>query len=214
VLGAYGIRVPRSALAENLEQALQAAEDLSFPVVMKIASEDIVHKSDVGGVKVGIGSKQALENAYGEMITTVRANCPEASIEGVLLQQMVKGLQEVIVGLSRDPVFGPVVLVGLGGVWVELLRDISLRICPVEKEDAVEMLKELKAYSLLNGFRGDEPTDVDSLVNLVLAVSRMGMDLDDLAEMDLNPVKVGPRGAGAMAVDYRIILNSARPSDG
>lgn len=182
------------------------AAKLGFPVVLKIASDDIVHKSDVGGVRVGINSKEELEMVYAEIMASVKKNCPGARIEGVLVQPMIKGVQEVIVGIKRDPSFGPVVLLGLGGVWVELLRDVSLRICPVARDDVLEMLKELKGYPLLNGYRGSKPVDLEALIDLTLKVSQLALDLPALSEMDLNPVMLQEQGKGCIAVDYRMII--------
>ncbi len=200
----YGIPTTKVRVAENENDAVKAANEIGYPVVLKIVSPDVVHKSDVGGVKVNLRSEEEVRNAYRSIISSVRENVPNARIVGVLVQEFAPPGLELIIGLIRDPQFGPTVMFGLGGIFVEVYRDVSFRVAPLTEEDADSMIKEIKAYKLLTGFRGMEPVDLESLKDALVKAGQVGLDNDDISEMDLNPVIAYPKGL--KVVDARIIL--------
>jgi acyl-CoA synthetase (NDP forming) len=200
----YGIPVTRSELAENEEEALKLAEKIGFPVVLKIVSPDIVHKSDVGGVIVNLNNAKEVGNAYKQILSNVKKHDANAKIVGMLVQEMAPASTEVIVGSIKDPQFGPALMFGLGGVFVEVLKDVTFRIAPVTEEEAHEMIEEVKAYPLLKGYRGSPPADINAIVKIILATSKLVMEHEEIKELDLNPIMVYEKGA--KAVDARIIL--------
>lgn len=200
----YGIPVTRSELAENEEEALKLAEKIGFPVVLKIVSPDIIHKSDVGGVIVNLKNAKEVGNAYKQILSNVKKHTANAKIVGMLVQEMAPASTEVIVGSIKDPQFGPALMFGLGGVFVEVLKDVTFRIAPVNEEEAHEMIEEVKAYPLLKGYRGSPPADINAIVKIILATSKLVMEHEEIKELDLNPIMVYEKGA--KAVDARIIL--------
>lgn len=208
VLAAYGVPQPREVLARTGAEAVEAARQLGFPVVLKLCSPDILHKSDVGGVRLGLGDAPAVAAAF-EALGSVAAR-HGARWDGVLVQEQVPGDVEVIVGARHDPVFGPVVLVGLGGVLAELLDDTAVRLAPVSLTTAGAMLRQLRGYRLLAGYRGRPAVDLDALAALVATVSRLAGELP-VGELDLNPVLVRAGAPGAIAVDRRLVLRGAPP---
>lgn len=205
ILKAYGIPTTREKLAMNLEAAMGLAEEIGFPLVLKVCSLDIVHKSDIGGVIVGLKTPSEVKEAYGRIIENVSKQMPQARILGVLVQEMVPQGQEVIVGATRDAQFGPVVMFGLGGVFVEALRDTSFRLAPLTKEEALEMMKETRGFRLLEGFRGSKPADLKALANVITKVGKIITELPEIAEIDINPIFVYEKGL--VAVDARVILS-------
>ena len=206
VLEAYRIRVPPSQLAQSAEEAGQWADQIGYPVVMKIVSPDILHKSDIGGVRVGIRSRQEAMDAFELMMLRVRRFAPNADLRGVAVQAMVESGREVILGSTRDPQFGPLVMFGLGGIYVEVLRDVSFRVAPFGRRHAERMLEEIRSAPLLHGARGERPCDLDAIVSSLLIVSQLVTDFPEILEMDINPLKVGEPGAGAIALDARITI--------
>jgi len=206
VLKAYGVPVPESYVAESAEEAGQFAERIGYPVVMKIISPDILHKSDIGGVRLGLRRRQEVEDAYELMMLRVQRYAPEAALRGVLVQQMLEGRREVIVGSTRDPQFGPLVMFGLGGIYVEVLKDVSFRVAPFGEKHARRMMDEIRSAPLLRGARGEKSSDMDAIVKALLTVSQLVTDFPEIVEMDINPLAVGEAGAGAMAVDARITI--------
>ncbi len=206
VLSAYGIAVAGSRLATSLEQAQEVAEELGYPLAVKIASPNILHKTDVGGVRLDIKNADELVNAYEEVVANARRLMPNAIIWGTVVQEMVPSGREVIVGIHKDPQFSHMVMVGLGGVYVEVLKDVSFRILPIAAPDAREMLRELKMYKLLEGVRGESPADMEALVEVLLRVSQLVSDFPEIVEMDINPLEVYERGQGCKAVDARMVL--------
>lgn len=206
VLAAYVIRIPKSRLVRGTGEAKRAAQEIGFPVVLKIASPNILHKSDVGGIKVGIESEKELERAYREILWNANRFMPEATIWGVLVQEMVPYDREVIVGVNRDPQFGPLVMFGLGGIYVEVLKDVSFRVAPLTERDAQDMIQEIRSFPLLSGVRGQPRADLASLKEILLRVSQLVTEFPQINEMDINPIKVGGAGEGAVAVDARITL--------
>jgi acyl-CoA synthetase (NDP forming) len=200
VLKAYGIKSSRDLLCESAAAAVRAAQALKFPVVMKVSSPDLVHKSDLGLVQVGVDSVKDVRIAYDVMLRKAqRAGGHNVRLDGVLVSEMVTGGVETVVGVSQDPLFGPVVMAGLGGIFVEVLRDVTFRVPPFGRDEAERMLRELKGYALLEGVRGRKPVDLDAFVDVIMKVQRLAMDLaGDVAELDINPLVVRPRGAVAL----------------
>lgn len=199
-----GIPVVEARLARTQKEAVFLSQKIGFPVVLKIASPDIVHKSDSGGVKLGLKSVSEIRMAYREIMDAIKKQNPRAVIDGVTVQKMAKPGIEVIVGASKDPQFGPVLMFGLGGVFVEVLKDVSFRIIPVSRKDAREMIEEIKGYPLLQGYRGKKPADLPALIEILLNISRLMEKNPEIKELDLNPVVAYKKGA--LAVDTRIIL--------
>lgn len=205
LLASYGVPITRERLCRSLAESIGAAEEIGYPVAVKVMSPDILHKTEAGIVALQVRDEEELRNTYGRLLEkAVRAN-PGARIRGVLVQEMVSGGQECIVGVRRDPLFGPVVAVGLGGVFVEVLQDVSLRLAPVDRPVIMKMLRELKGAALLKGVRGKPPRDIEALASLVESVSRMVLNEPDLLELDVNPVMVLEEGHGAVAVDALVI---------
>jgi acetyl-CoA synthetase (ADP-forming) len=200
----YGIPVTKFKLAENEAEAVKFAEEIGYPVVLKIVSPDIIHKSDVGGVIVGLKSAKDVRNAYKQIIGNVKKHRADAKIVGILVQEMAPSSTEVIVGAIKDPQFGPALMFGLGGIFVEVLKDVTFRIAPITKDEASEMIAEVKAYPLLKGYRNMPPADVEAIVQILLNASRLVMDHQEIKELDLNPIMVYEKGA--KTVDARIIL--------
>ncbi len=202
-----GVSVVDTRLATSREKAVAVSGELGFPVVLKIASSDVVHKSDAGGVKLNLATADEVGEAYDEIMASIGKAFPDAKIQGVSVQGMARSGVEVIVGMSKDAQFGPVLMFGLGGVLVEILKDISFRIVPLAKRDAAEMIREIKGYPLLEGYRGSEPVDVANLEAMVLKVSEFVDKNPNIKELDLNPVFA--YGDGAVAVDARVVLEDA-----
>jgi len=202
-----GINVIDTKLATSREEAISISRQFGFPVVLKIASPDIVHKSDAGGVKLGLKTSKQVAKAYDDILAAIRREYPRAAIQGVSVQKMARPGVEVIIGMSKDPQFGPVLMFGLGGILVEILKDVSFRIVPLTRRDASEMIREIKGYSLLEGYRGQEPVDVSSLEELLIKVSSFVEQNPEVKELDLNPTFA--YSDGAVAVDARVILESS-----
>jgi len=206
VFQAYGFPVARTILATNLEECIRAAREIAYPVVVKIASPLILHKTDIGGVVVGIGNTDDLIAAYENVTANARKFVPAASIWGVLVQEMLPPSRELILGMSRDSQFGPLIMAGLGGVYVEVLKDVAFRLAPLSEEEAREMLRELKSYWLLQGARGEKPADIDAVIECMLRVSQLVTDFPEIIELDINPLRVMEDGKGCLAADARIVL--------
>jgi len=204
LLGRAGIPVVETKLARTKKEAVLLSQEIGYPVVLKIASPDVIHKSDSGGVKLALHNAAAVRTAYTEILENVRRQYPDAIVHGVSVQRMVRPGTEVIVGTSKDPQFGPVIMFGLGGIFVEVLKDVSFRIIPVDRRDAQEMLNEIKGYPLLQGVRGKEPADISALVEIILKISRLVEENPQVKELELNPVFAYKDAA--VAVDARIIL--------
>jgi acetyl-CoA synthetase (ADP-forming) len=200
----YDIPVTKFELAKNETDAVKYAETIGFPIVLKIVSPDIVHKSDVGGVIVGVKSATEVRDAYRKIMESVKKYDPKARIEGMLIQEMAPSGTEVIVGSIKDPQFGPALMFGLGGIFVEVLKDVTFRIAPITEDEAEEMISEVKAYPLLKGYRNTPPADLKAIIKILMSTSRLIMDHLDIKELDLNPIMVYEKGA--KTVDARIIL--------
>ncbi len=202
-----GISVSDTRLAISGEEAISISKQFGFPVVLKITSPDVVHKSDAGGVQVGLKTSKQVGKAYDSILGAIRQKYPQAMIQGVSVQKIARPGVEVIIGMSKDAQFGPVLMFGLGGILVEILKDVSFRIVPLTKRDAGEMIKEIKGYPLLQGYRGQEPVDVSNLEELLLKVSDFVEQNPVVKELDLNPIFAYSNGA--IAVDARVVLEES-----
>ncbi|MEE8337725.1 MAG: acetate--CoA ligase family protein [Dehalococcoidia bacterium] len=199
-----GIPVTQARFAASADDAVAAAEEIGFPVVLKIVSPDIAHKSDVGGVALDLADADAVRAAHDAMLDSVRAAAPDGTIDGVSVQQMAQPGTEVIVGVTTDPQFGPVMMFGLGGIFVEVMKDVAFRIIPLEQRDAKQIVREIRGYPVLEGVRGQAGADVDAIERLIMQVSDFAWEHREVAELDLNPVIARPDGA--LAVDARVVL--------
>jgi acyl-CoA synthetase (NDP forming) len=206
ILEAYGFVTPRGSIATTAEQAGNIAEQLGYPVVLKIWSPDILHKSDVGGVKVGLKSEQEVKDAFDLMMYRIPKKRPEAHILGVLVQEMVRSGREVILGMHRDPQFGPLMMFGMGGIMVEVLKDVSFYLAPLTAEEAKQMLLSTKTYHILQGVRGQEGVDIEAIAEGLQRLSQLVTEFPQIREMDINPYVVGVPGTTSIAVDARISL--------
>jgi len=204
ILAEAGINCTRTVLATTREEAVSISDEIGYPVVLKVSSVDITHKSDSGGVRVNLPDRDAVEQAWDEIMKSCRAYAPDADIEGVAVQGMAAKGTEIIMGMINDPSFGPVLMFGLGGVLVEVLKDVSFRIVPIEKADAVAMTDEIQGKKLLEGYRGQDPADVACLQDMLVRLSGFVNETPGIEEIDMNPVFAYPDGA--VVVDARIIL--------
>jgi len=204
LLVGLGIPTTEMRLATSRQEAVAISREVGHPCVLKVSSPDITHKSDAGGVKVGLASEKEVAEAYDAIMSSCRGKFPDAAIEGVTVQNMVPPGLEVIVGMATDPQFGPVLMFGLGGVWVEVLKDVSFKIAPLTRDDARNAISEIRAAKLLEGFRGSAPVDKAALEDILLRVSDFVAATPEVREMDLNPIFAYP--VGAIAVDARVIL--------
>jgi len=200
----YRMPIPPFELAKSAEQASSVAQKLGYPIVLKIVSQDILHKTEAGGVLLGIQNPVDVRNGFSRIVDNARRYNSNAKLEGVLVQRMAPPGREIIIGGLVDPQFGQTLMFGLGGVFVEVLRDVTLRIAPIVKQDAQEMIREIKAYPILKGFRGQPPADEDAIVDILLSASDLMMENQDINQMDLNPVMIYDKGASI--VDARMIL--------
>jgi len=202
-----GIPVIETKLATTKKEAISLSKRMGFPIVLKVASPDIIHKSDCGGVRLGLTNVTQVGNAYSEIMLSIRQRFAKARIQGVSVQKMARSGVEVIIGISKDAQFGPVLMFGLGGILVEVLKDVSFRVVPVNRKEAQEMIGEIRGYPLLQGYRGQEPADISSLEALVVKVSEFVEQYPQVKELDLNPVFAYKDSA--VAVDARIVLKAS-----
>jgi 4-hydroxybutyryl-CoA synthetase (ADP-forming) len=207
VLRAYGFPLPQSILAKTAQEAVKAAKKIGFPVVMKIASPQIIHKSDAGGVKVGVASEQAVKESFDTIIKNAKKYNKNAQIKGVLIQEMVKGGKELIIGSKQESGFGPVIMLGMGGIYVEVLKDVTFRLAPVTDKEADDMINSIKTKKLLEGVRGEKPADKKKLAELIQKLSALVTDFPEIKELDMNPVLVMEQGKGCKVLDVRIGLS-------
>jgi acetyltransferase len=208
ILQAYSLRIPRSEIATTPEEAVGLATDIGYPVVLKVASPDILHKTDVGGVKVGLSNATDVRDAFDLIIYRAQRYVPEARIWGCLVQEMTPPGLEVLVGMNRDPQFGPLVTFGLGGIYVETLKDVTFRVAPFSRREAEQMLEEIRARALLDGVRGAPPVDKAAIVDTLLRIGQLVTDFPKIVELDINPLMVFEQGQGATAIDMRLVLES------
>ena len=207
LLRAYGLPTLQSRLVRSRAEAVSVSGELGLPLVMKIVSPQIVHKTDVGGVALDLRTVEEVERAFDDMMARVQARVPDAEIEGMLLEQYVRGGRETIIGMSQDPSFGPVLMFGLGGIYVEALRDVAFRVQPVSDVDAHEMVRAIRGSKLLEGVRGEPPVDLAAIEDAIQRVSQLVGDYPEIAELDINPFVVFERGG--VAVDARIRISGA-----
>ena len=201
VLASYQIPVTREIQVTSEKNLMDATQEIGYPLVLKACSSDIAHKTESGLIRVDIRNDEEAKAAFGDIMSRMKG------IKGaVLVQEMVKGQRELVVGLTRDPQFGPCVMFGLGGIFTEILRDISFRVAPLEKRDALEMMKEIKGHKILEAVRGMEAADLDVLADMLITVGQIGLDHDDVKEIDINPVILS--GSNPVAVDALVVLGS------
>jgi acyl-CoA synthetase (NDP forming) len=215
IMKAYGIPIPPYGTAATADEAITVSKGIGFPVVLKILSKDILHKSDAGGVKINLKNEEEVRKAFNEIMNNAKKYGQEKGIDvdlsrGVFVSDFADMGTEIIVGVTKDPQFGHALMAGLGGIFVEVLKDVSFRLIPFTETDAREMLKELKAYKILEGVRGEEPKDIDALVKIMLAVSKMVDENPEIVELDCNPTFVYQKGKGALVVDARILIDSPK----
>ena len=206
ILEAYDFPVPPSRLARTPEEAIEAAEEMGYPVVLKVASPDILHKTDVGGVKLNLRSPDDVRDGFDLIVYRASRYVPGARVWGCIVQKMVPAGREVLIGMSRDPQFGPLVAFGLGGIYVEALKDVVFRVAPFGREEAAEMIGEIRSYPLLEGVRGESPADHEAMVDALCRVSQLVTDFPEIVELDINPLMVFDEGRGAVALDMRLVL--------
>jgi len=208
-LAAAGISVPREEIVASADEAVRSARATGYPVVLKIASEDIAHKTEIGGVALDLQDDDAVRQAYDRLLANARRHAPEARLDGVLVAPMVRGGVELIAGVSRDPVFGPVVMVGLGGIYAEILKDVALQVAPVSEDEALRMIRSLKMFPLLDGARGQPKADVAAAARTVARLSEFACrHAADVAEIDMNPILVKPQGEGVLVLDALMVSTS------
>ncbi|MGB2907453.1 MAG: acetate--CoA ligase family protein [Candidatus Aminicenantaceae bacterium] len=207
VMQAYGFPVIPFSLAKTADQAAKAAGRIGFPVVLKIASQDVIHKFDFGGVKLNLKNLSEVRRAYTEILKNVRTRKPDARITGILVEPMAPSGKEVILGMNRDPQFGPILMFGLGGIYVEVLQDVTFRLAPIRELTAKMMIKRTRTHAILEGFRGEPPHDTEAVEDCLKRLSQLVTDFDEIQELDINPLLVFEKGKGCMIVDARIILN-------
>ena len=208
VLAAYGFTTPKTVLADSAERCVDASNSIGYPVVMKIASQDIIHKSDAGGVKVGLANDEQVRTAFNAILQNAKTYKPDANIKGVLVQEMVRSGKEIILGAKQDPIFGPLVMFGLGGIYVEVLRDVVFRLAPIDENEANRMVHSIKTLNLLKGVRGEKPSDLGALVDSLQRLSQLVTEFPEIEEFDINPLLVLEEGKGVRTVDVRISLRS------
>jgi 4-hydroxybutyryl-CoA synthetase (ADP-forming) len=209
VLAAYGFPTPKNILVTSEEQCIRAANEIGYPVVLKIASPDIIHKSDAGGVKVGLNNNDEVQRAFRSIIENARKYRTDAKIQGILVQEMVQSGKEIILGSKKDPLFGSLIMFGLGGIYVEILKDVIFRLAPVGQEEAKRMVDSIKTVKLLKGVRGEKPSDLQSIIDNLQRLSQLVTEFPEIEEFDMNPLLVFEEGKGACAVDVRMTLSKA-----
>jgi 4-hydroxybutyrate---CoA ligase (ADP-forming) len=206
VLEAYGFSIPKKHLAQNEEECIRAVQEIGYPVVMKIASPEIVHKSDAGGVKIGLKNEDETRQAFRTIISNAKKYKPDAKIDGILVQEMIKSGKETILGAKFDPILGPLIMFGLGGIYVEVLKDVVFRLAPLEEREATRMIESVKTINLLKGVRGEKPHDLGAIRESLQRLSQLITDFQEIEELDVNPLLVLEDGKGVRAIDIRISL--------
>jgi len=202
--GIYGMPITKIEVAKTEDDAVAAAKRIGYPIVLKIVSPQVLHKSDAGGVVVGVNDEKGVREGYNKILANIKKNVPTADIEGILVQEMAPKGTEIIIGSTNDPTFGPTIMFGLGGIFVEILKDVSFRLAPLTKDDAMEMIDEIKAKKILEGARGMPKADKETIINTLLSTSKMLDECPEIKELDMNPIIVYEKGA--RVVDARVIL--------
>jgi acetyltransferase len=210
ILSAYNIAMAESKITTNANEAIKVAERIGYPVVLKVTSPDILHKTEIGAIKLAIENEESLRSSYQEVLKNAKKHFPKAKILGVSVYKMVRSQVEVAIGAKRDPIFGPVIMFGLGGIYIELLKDIQLKLAPVSIQEAHEMIKGIKGYGMLSGYRNGEKFDVEAITKAISGLSRLMLDFPEIKEIDLNPIKVNGQGKGILALDAKMISEKAK----
>jgi acetyltransferase len=214
ILKSYGFSVPEGALCISPKQAVDLSDYMGYPVAMKIVSQDIIHKSDAGGVVINLADGVAVRDAYDLMMMRIERQMPDAGLEGVYIEEMAPKGREVILGMNRDPQFGPMMMFGLGGIFVEVMKDVAFHLAPITKEEAMQMLEATRSYELLRGARGQAAVDLDAIAEGLQYISQLVTDFPQITEMDINPFIVGPVGTQAKVADARITLSESWVKNG
>jgi acetate---CoA ligase (ADP-forming) len=202
--------VPEGAAAASAEEAVAAADRIGYPVAMKIISPDISHKSDVGGVRINIGGPEAIRDAFDLMMLRIRRRAPEARLAGVYVEKMAAPGREVILGMNRDPQFGPMLMFGLGGIFVEVMKDVAFHLAPITADEAMQMLRNTRSYALLKGVRGQMGVDMEALARALQRISQLVTDFPQIDELDINPLIVGAFGTEPVVADVRIGVSAKK----
>lgn len=205
LLSEYGVTVPKYEVASSLEETMEKSKSLGFPLVMKVISPDIIHKTDIRGVVLNIKNEKQARDSYQNMMGNVKKSKPEAKIHGVLLYNQLPEGVEVIIGMTRDAQFGPTVMFGLGGIFTEVLQDVTFRICPVTRIDIKEMIHDIKGIKMLKGYRGQSSCDLNALIDIIMTISEISLNYSIIKTIDLNPIIVYEKGA--VVVDAKVLLN-------
>ena len=203
LLEKYNIPFVKTIICQSKKEAIDFAQKIGFPVVLKVFSPDILHKTDVGGVKIGIENERDLKRVFDEILFSLKEKKPKAKIEGMLIQKQIFG-KEVVVGMKRDLAFGPVLMFGLGGIFVEILNDVAFRVAPITKREALKMIREIKSFKILKGFRGEKPVNIEKIAEIIVKVSKLSLKEEKIQEIDLNPIIVNEKEA--QVVDARFLL--------
>jgi acetyltransferase len=206
ILKAYGFNVPPGRLVTDVDEAVSFAEKIGYPIAMKIASPDVIHKSDLGGVRLNLTTPSAVRDAFDLMMLRIGKKLPAAHIHGAYIEHMASPGREVILGMTRDPQFGPMLMFGLGGIFVEVMKDVTFHIAPITEEEAMQMLEQTKSFSLLKGVRGQASVDLKAIASSLQRISQLVTDFPQITEMDINPFIVGPPGSESVVADARITL--------
>ena len=206
VLSAYGFKIPSGGLAISQEEAVEVAERIGYPVALKIVSPSIIHKSDMGGIQLNLSSAEAVEDAYDLMLLKIRKRAPDAQIDGVYVEQMITRGLEVIIGMNRDPQFGPMLMFGLGGIFVEVMKDVTFHLAPITESEAVQMLKSTRSYAMLEGRRGQQGVDLHAIAAGLQRISQLTTDYPQITELDINPYIVGDGGMEPVVADVHMTL--------
>jgi acetyltransferase len=210
ILTSYGFTIPTGAIARSADEAVEVAERIGYPVAMKIHSPDIIHKSDCGGVKIGLGSADAVRDAFDLMMLRIAGRLPDARLDGALVERMAPKGREVILGMTRDPQFGPMLMFGLGGIFVEVMKDVAFHLAPITADEALRMLKATRSYAFLEGVRGESGMDMAAIASGIQRMSQLVTDFPQIIELDINPFIVGPPGTDAFVADARVTLALGR----
>jgi acetyltransferase len=210
ILDAYGFQIPQGVLAASVGEAVEIAERIGYPVAMKIVSPDIIHKSDLGGVRLNVTSSEAVADAFDLMMLRIGQRAPEAWIEGIYVEKMVARGLEVIIGMNRDPQFGPMLMFGLGGIFVEVMKDVTFHLAPITREEAIQMLMMTRSYEILKGKRGHRGVDLAGIATGLQRISQLTTDFPQIAELDINPFIVGEAGSEPVVADARMTLLSEK----
>jgi acetyltransferase len=207
VMEAAGVQMPETRVARSLDEAVRFAEEIGYPIVLKVVSRDILHKSDVGGVALDLENRDEIMDAYQAIMSNCRTRMPEARIQGIQVSEMAPEGVELIVGARRDPAFGPTIMFGMGGVYVEVLKDVTFRAVPFSRAEAIEMMKEIRAYPLLLGVRGEDPKDIDTVLDTIIRLGTIIQNCEGISDIEVNPLMAYEQGLGAKAVDVRVLLS-------